>query len=151
MDDQINQKSVALEVLTGLGVLAILLALVALVLYFLRYYIATTIVGTVAASMLIGVGLALTWFIASSWTVKTMSAGADIALKAQATNDKWDAQKTNALAHLMQTGAKIGRDSAPGFHPSDQKLLPLPGDDLSWLPALTDFNAPVDADFTTEP
>ena len=81
---------------SSLGGTAILLTTVTILLYLLKYYVIAAIVGTTAALAIVGMALALTWFIASHWTIKTMSAGAEIALRSQEINDQWDAKKNGS-------------------------------------------------------
>jgi hypothetical protein len=69
------------------------------------------------------------------WTRQTMRDGADIALKAQNTNDAWDARKTAALGALMREGAKIWQKVASDSPP----LLPMPSQG-DWLPDLVEFS-----------
>ena len=145
-----NTEGMGRGVLSSLGGTAILLTTVTILLYLLKYHVAAAIVGTTAALAIVGMALALTWFIASHWTIKTMSAGAEIALRSQEINDQWDAKKTASLAHLMQTGAKIGIAATPALGRPDTKMLPIPTEDLSWLPQLTNFSAPIDADYIEE-
>ena len=98
---------------------------------------AAVALGVGGALAVVGLALLVGVVIGGYWTRRAMADGAQIALKAQAVNDTWDARKTAAFAGLMREGASIGRQ-APGNLPA-LPTLPGQGDYLS-LPPLAEFN-----------
>lgn len=126
-------------VLIGLGVFFLVVFVPTLVFLALDQDVAAAVTGT----MTVGVLLAITHvsaFAAGMWyTRAAMHMGADIAIRAQETNDRWDERKTKVFGDLVREGARIGRTSAS----SPEVLpLPLPSQDVSWLPAPTEFGPP---------
>ncbi len=93
-----------------------------------------------AAGVLTFIGLALLLgvVIGGLWTRRAMADGAQMALRAQAVNDAWDAKKTAAFASLMREGASIGRQGTA------LPALPLPGAiETLTLPPLAEFGRSV--------
>jgi len=126
-------------ILIGLGVFFLVVFVPTLVFLALDQDVAAAVTGT----MTVGVLLAITHvaaFAAGTWYTRTaMHMGADIALRAQETNDRWDERKTKVFGDLVREGARLGRTSAS----SPEVLpLPLPSQDVSWLPAPTEFGQP---------
>ena len=70
------------------------------------------------------------------WTRRTMQAGADIALKAQHTNDQWDARKMAALAQLLREGAIMGRQLQARRETPE---LPWAQAECDWLPRMIEY------------
>ncbi len=126
-------------VLIGLGVFFLVVFVPTLVFLALDQDVAAAVTGT----MTVGVLLAITHvaaFAAGTWYTRTaMHMGADIAIRAQETNDRWDERKTKVFGDLVREGARIGRASAPA---AEILPLPLPSQDVSWLPAPTEFGQP---------
>ena len=98
--------------------------------------------GAVAA-LAVAVGLALfgalivtTVLITAWWTRHTLQAGADIALKAQHTNDQWDTRKTAALAQLLREGASVGRQLQAQ---RETPALPWAPVERDWLPRMIEY------------
>lgn len=129
-------------ILIGLGVFFLVVFVPTLVFLALDHDVAAAVTGT----MTVGVLLAITHvavFAAGMWyTRAAMHMGADIAIRAQETNDRWDERKTKVFGDLVREGARIGRASAP---PAEVLSLPLPSQDVSWLPAATEFGPQVAA------
>jgi hypothetical protein len=129
-------------VLIGLGVFFLVVFVPTLVFLALDQDVAAAVTGTMTA----GVLLAFTHvaaFAAGTWyTRAAMHMGADIALRAQETNDRWDERKTKVFGDLVREGARIGRTGGPV---ADVLPLPLPSQDVSWLPAPTEFGPGVGA------
>jgi hypothetical protein len=96
---------------------------------------AAVALGVGGALVIVGLALLVGVVIGGYWTRRAMADGAQIALKAQAVNDTWDAKKTAAFAGLMREGAAIGRQS-PGGLPA---LPALPGQTDTYLPPLVEF------------
>lgn len=94
--------------------------------------VAAAVTGTLTIGTILAASHVLA-FAAGAWYTKgAMQVGADVALRAQETNDRWDERKTVAFGRLMQEGARIGRQAA-GSQP-DAMPLPLPSQGLDWLP-----------------
>lgn len=118
-----------------------------MILWLVQYPVATAVVVTLTVGVILLLVIALVWSAASWWTARTMERGAGIALRAQQANDAWDAHKTTALTQLttaliqlMRESMKVGRlDSGSSGTPS----LPLPSQEIGWLPALSSFNTPL--------
>lgn len=114
------------------------------ILWLAQYPVATAVVVTLIVGLILLLVMALVWSAASWWTARTMERGAGIALRAQQANDAWDArnttsftQLTTALIQLMRESMKVGRlDSSSSGMPA----LPLPSQEIGWLPALSSFN-----------
>jgi len=127
-------------VLIGLGVFFLVVFVPTLVFLALDQDVAAAVTGT----MTVGVLLAITHvaaFAAGTWYTRTaMHMGADIAIRAQETNDRWDERKTKVFGDLVREGARIGRAGAPA---AEILPLPLPSQDVSWLPAPAEFGQPV--------
>ena len=96
---------------------------------------AAVALGVGGALVVVGLALLAGVLVGGYWTRRAMADGAQIALKAQAVNDTWDAKKTAAFAGLMREGAAIGRQ-APGNLPA---LPALPGQADAYLPPLVEF------------
>ncbi|MBN1137702.1 MAG: hypothetical protein JXM73_14035 [Anaerolineae bacterium] len=126
-------------VLIGLGVFFLVVFVPTLIFLAVDQDVAAAVTGT----MTVGVLLAITHvaaFAAGTWYTRTaMHMGADIALRAQETNDRWDERKTKVFGDLVREGARIGRASAPS---AEILPLPVPSQDISWLPAPTEFGQP---------
>jgi hypothetical protein len=129
-------------VLIGLGVFFLVVFVPTLVFLALDHDVAAAVTGT----MTVGVLLAITHvsaFAAGMWyTRAAMHMGADIAIRAQETNDRWDERKTKVFGDLVREGARIGRASTPS---AEVLPLPLPSQDVSWLPAPTEFGPQIAA------
>jgi hypothetical protein len=118
-----------------------------MILWLVQYPVATAVVVTLIVGVILLLVMALVWSAASWWTARTMERGAGIVLRAQQANDAWDARKTTsltqlttALIQLMREGMKVGRlESGSSGTPS----LPLPSQEIGWLPALSSFNTPL--------
>jgi hypothetical protein len=94
---------------------------------------AAVALGVGGALVIVGLALLVGVLIGGFWTRRAMADGAQIALKAQAVNDAWDAKKTAAFAGLMREGAAIGRQS-PGL-----PALPVLESGETYLPPLVEF------------
>lgn len=114
------------------------------ILWLAQYPVATAVVVTLILGLILLLVMALVWSAASWWTARTMERGAGIALRAQQANDAWDEHKTTALTQLttaliqlMRESMKVGRlDNSSNGPPT----LPLPSQEIGWLPALSSFN-----------
>jgi len=126
-------------VLSGLGVFFLVVFVPTLIFLAIDQDVAAAVTGT----MTVGVLLAITHvaaFAAGTWYTRTaMHLGADIVIRAQETNDRWDERKTKVFGDLVREGARIGRSSAPAAEATMAVSLPLPSQDVSWLPAPTEF------------
>jgi hypothetical protein len=132
-------------VLIGLGIFFLVVFVPTLVFLALDHDVAAAVTGT----MTVGVLLAITHvsaFAAGMWyTRAAMHMGADIAIRAQETNDRWDERKTKVFGDLVREGARIGRASRPSGASVEVLPLPLPSQDVSWLPAPTEFGPQIAA------
>ena len=131
-------------IMSVVGVISLIAALTTLFLYFSREYVWAAIVGTGAVALFILLIVVVTSVVSSHRTVRMMKEGAEIALRAQGENDRWDTQKAKVFADIFSQGAKISAAhrpllaQPPGGHPSGTPPLPLPSQDSSsWLPPLT--------------
>jgi hypothetical protein len=128
------------RILGFLGATTVIVIITAVILRLGQYPVAAAIFWTVIAAVWLILIIAAVWVISSWWTARTMERGAGIALRAQQTNDAWDARKTDALAQLMKEGIKAGQWGSSRRGPSP--TLPLPSQEAGWLPALSSFNTP---------
>ncbi len=91
------------------------------------------------AGLLVGLVLLLSfaaiWGVGSYWTRQTMAAGAEIALRAQEQDDKWDIQQSRATTDVFRAGVQAARE-ARGI--TDGGLPPLPSQSFD-LPALPGY------------
>lgn len=115
-----------------LAVFTILITLAVIGLYLFGYIVAAAILGTATVALCILFIVMTIAYVTRCNTIETMKIGAEIALRAQATNDAWDAKKTAVLSQLIREGVRLGASNSPR----------LPAPPLS-LPD------PVDADFDT--
>ena len=94
--------------------------------------VAATFTGTLTAGLVLAFTHTLALTVGAHYSRHTMEKGADIALRAQETNDRWDERKTAAFGKIMIEGARIGRSTQP----TDFPPLPLPSQAIDWLPPI---------------
>lgn len=116
-----------------------------MILWLAQYPVATAVVVTLIVGLILLLVMVLVWSAASWWTARTMERGAGIVLRAQQANDGWDERKTTSLTQLttvliqlMRESMKVGR-----LESSSPPSLPLPSQEIGWLPALSSFNTPL--------
>lgn len=132
------------QVLKGLGIASAALLFAAGLLSLLGETTAAVAVASITAMLWILLVLVAVWGAGSWWTVRTMQAGADIALRAQQINDQWDTRKTSALAGVFNSGVKAAQQHQPASLPGDMPRLMPPLEE--WLPPLESFS--IDGDYS---
>jgi hypothetical protein len=134
-------------ILIGLGAFFLVVFVPTLVFLVLGQDVAAAVTGTVTVGVLLAISH-VGAFAAGMWyTRAAMHMGAEIAIRAQETNDRWDERKTKVFGDLVREGARIGRAGAPQ---ADVLPLPLPSQDVSWLPAPIEFGQSVPAPLDEE-
>ena len=93
--------------------------------------VAATFTGTLTGGLLLAFTHVLAFAVGAYYSRDTMERGADVALRAQETNDRWDERKSATMGKLIVEGARIG---ARTTGPADTPPLPLPSQGLDWLP-----------------
>lgn len=131
---------------------SVLTTIAGIILWAVGSEVAAAIVLTTTVLLWLIVVIVATVGITTWWTRQTMQQGAELVLRAQDINDRWDASKIGSLAGLMREGAKMARFN--GARPEDKALPPmvLSGQsDHTWLPELVEFNTPmIDIDTQSE-
>jgi hypothetical protein len=110
--------------------------------------VAAAITGTLTLGTILAFTHVLAFTAGAWYTRSAMQMGADVALRAQETNDRWDERKTVAFGRLMQEGARIGRMAGGGQE--DVIPLPLPSQGMDWLPPTTTFPNEIEAPGRTD-
>lgn len=122
----------------------VLATLMTIALFLFDRILTAAIIGTAVVALLLLLVVLATAQISRRQTIETMQIGADIALRAQETNDTWDARKTKAIGDVMKEGIRFSRDQARqrGIRPGSQPLPPLlpPSQDTAWLPEITHYD-----------
>ena len=85
------------KTLIGLVAVFAVFAGPALILLAMGNTVGAAVTGTLAACILVGISHLVAFGVGAAYTRSSMSAGADIALRAQETNDRWDERKTAAF------------------------------------------------------
>ena len=109
--------------------------------------VAATFTGTLTGGLLLAFTHALALTVGAHYSRHTMEKGADIALRAQETNDRWDERKSATMGKLIVEGARLG---ARNIGPADTPPLPLPSQGLDWLPPVAILD-PDQEDLTRPP
>jgi hypothetical protein len=124
----------------GMATLTLFSTLTTGALWLLEYWIMAVALASATIALWVLFIILVTVAITAWWTRQTMRDGAELALRAQDINDRWDTAKIRDLAALVREGAKIGRMGA-GQNSNDP--LPLMTDpDDTWLPHLVEFETP---------
>jgi len=129
-----NMESVR-QLLAILGVLFLLLFAPTLIFLSKGNQVAAAVTGTMTLGIILAVTHVSAFAVGAWYTKGAMTMGADVALRAQETNDRWDERKTVAFGQLMREGARIGRQVAGGQ--PNVMPLPLPSQGLDWLPPVS--------------
>jgi hypothetical protein len=126
-------------VLIGLGVFFLVVFVPTLIFLALDHDVAAAVTGTITVGVLLAITHVSAFATGMWYTRAAMHMGADIAIRAQETNDRWDERKTKVFGDLVREGARLGRASTLS---AEVLPLPLPSQDVSWLPAPTEFGQP---------
>lgn len=119
--------------------MTILAVIAATILWLTDQIIISTVVWMIIAGLWLMLVIILVWMASSWWTAQTMERGAEIALRAQEINDTWDAKKTASIAQLVREGIRVGRSNSQHRPPA----LPLPSQEVGWLPELSTFETEI--------
>ncbi len=127
-----------------LGVCTLVATIITLMLMAFGLQVMAAIVGTATVCLFLLLIVTASSVISSHRAVRIMKEGANIALQAQAENDRWDTQKAKVFADIFTQGAKVSASHRPApaqllsGQPSGMPPLPLPSQDSpSWLPPLS--------------
>lgn len=119
------------KTLLGLGIVFCAVFLPTLVFIAIGNQVAAAITGTMTVAIIFAITHVAAFAGGAWYTRGTMLMGADVALRAQETNDRWDERKTASFTRIMTEGARIGRST----HPVDAAPLPMPSQGaLDWMP-----------------
>ena len=95
-------------------------------------------VGVAIDGMLVLFGIVLASYTAGArFTRSTMAMGSDLVLRAQESDDRRDIKQMEVFGRLMIEGGRIAQRMRPNDAPA---ALPLPSQEMKWLPEVTTYD-----------